>query len=163
MRNNVNDCCSIRKTTQFRIPLQSLLPKNKSKRGRPQSKSAPPVLSTNKASNKQWTNESMENAIKDVVNGEMSVLRAAKNRDVPKSTLHDRISGKVSHGIKPGLKPLLSAAEESEFANFLIEVSQAGYGKTRREVRKIAGRVAADKGKSNKAVVSHSWFRRFLQ
>jgi len=105
----------------------------------------------------------MENAIKDVVNGEVSVLRVAKDHGVPKSTLHDRISGKVSHGIKPGLKPLLSAAEESEFVNFLIEVSQAGYGNTRREVRKIAGSVAVDKGKSNKAVASHGWLRRFLQ
>ena len=51
----------------------------------------------------------------------------------PKSTLHDRISGKVSHGDKPGPKPLLSAVEESEFAKFLVEVTQAGYGKTIKE------------------------------
>jgi len=57
----------------------------------------------------------------------------------------------------------LSAAEESEFGNFLVEVSQAGYGKTWGEVRKIAGSVAVDKEKSNKAVASHDWFRRFLQ
>ena len=55
--------------------------------------------------------------------------------------MHDRISGKVSHGDKPGPKPLLSAVEEGEFANFLVEVAQAGYGKTRKEVRYIAGSV----------------------
>ena len=65
----------------------------------------------------------------------------SKKHGVPKSTLHDRISGKVSHGDKPGPKPLLSAVEEGEFANFLVEVAQAGYGKTRKEVRYIAGSV----------------------
>jgi len=42
--------------------------------------------------------------------------------------LHDQISGKISHGDKPGPKLLLIAAEESELADFLVEVSQAGYG-----------------------------------
>ena len=152
-------------TARSRMPLQPLLPKNNSKRGRPRSKSAPAVLSTKKVSDKkrkQWTNEDMENAMKDVADGNMTVLRAGKKRGVPKSTLHDRISGKGNHGDKPGPKPLLSAAEESEFANFLVEVSQAGYGKTRREVRQIAGRVAVDKGKRDKAIVSHGWFRRFM-
>jgi len=54
----------------------------------------------------------------------------------------------------------LTAAEEVEF---LVEVSQAGYGKTRREVRQIADRVAVDKGKRDKAMVSQGWFKRFLQ
>jgi len=55
--------------------------------------------------------------------------RADKDHGVPVSTLHDRISGKVSHGDKPGPKPLLLVVEEQEFATFLVEVSQAGkYG-----------------------------------
>jgi len=41
------------------------------------------------------------------------------------------------HGDKPGPKPLLSAVEEQEFATFLVEVSHAGYGKTRKEVRAV--------------------------
>ena len=53
--------------------------------------------------------------------------------------LHDRISGKVSHGDKLGPKPLLSATEEKEFTNFLVEVPQTGYGKTRNKVWSIAG------------------------
>jgi len=59
----------------------------------------------------------------DVVNSKLSVLRAVKNHGVPKSNLHDR---KSNNGVKPGPKP---AAEESEFANCLVEVSQAGYRK----------------------------------
>ena len=33
---------------------------------------------------------------------------------VPKSTLHDRISGNVTHGDKPGPDQLLSPAEKEE-------------------------------------------------
>ena len=61
--------------------------------------------------------------MKDMVGGIMTVLRAAKKCGVPKSTLNDWISGKMNHGDKPGPKPLLSAAEESEFTNILVEMS----------------------------------------
>jgi len=60
----------------------------------------------------------MENAIHNVTDGNMPVLQAAKKHGVPKSTLHYQISGKVSRGDKSGPKPLLTAAEESEFADF---------------------------------------------
>ena len=43
----------------------------------------------------------MEAAMDDVRSEELSLLRAAKLHDVPKSTLHDRVSGKVLHGHKP--------------------------------------------------------------
>ena len=46
---------------------------------------------------------------------------------VPKSTLHDRISGNVIHGDKPGPDQLLTPVEEEELSNFLMEVAQAGY------------------------------------
>ena len=113
---------------QSRDPLQLLLPKNKSKHGRPRSKSAPAVVSTKKVGDKngkRWSNENMENLMHDVIDKNMPLLWAANT--VPKSTLHDRISGKVKHGDKPRPKPLLAAAEENEFAIFLVEVSQAGY------------------------------------
>ena len=116
---------------RFRMPL---LPKNnKRKRGRPRIRSAPPVINTDKCKQKwkQWTDKDTEAAMKSVNDENTPILQAAKKHGVPKSTLHDRISGKVCHGNKPRPKPLLSSIEESEFANFLVEVAQAGYGKTR--------------------------------
>ena len=54
-------------------------------------------------------------SIDDVKAGE-SVLRASREQriDIPRQTLHDQINGKVVHGTKPGPKPLLSIAEETE-------------------------------------------------
>ena len=39
-------------------------------------------------------------------------------------------------------------------------MAQAGYGKTRKEVRSVAGMVAVDKGRRSKPIVSEGWFRK---
>ena len=44
-----------------------------------------------------------------------------------------------------------------------MEVAQAGYGKTRKEVRHIAGRVAVDKERRKTSDVSPGWYQRFMQ
>ena len=48
--------------------------------------------------------------------------------------LQDRVNGKVIHGTKPGPKPYLSTSEETELSQFLIDVAEAGYEKTRSQV-----------------------------
>ena len=79
--------------------------KRRRKRGRPTSNSCPPVLSTTR---KQWSDESMLAAIEAVKNGE-PLLRAAVTFGVPRTTLGDRIHGKVVHGgTKCGQRPYLS-------------------------------------------------------
>ena len=57
-----------------------------------------------KVKRKQWSKESMVAAIQSVHDG-TPIYKAAKVHGVPRSTLHDRISGKVKHGTNPGPKP----------------------------------------------------------
>ena len=57
--------------------------------------------------------------------------KAATMYGVPKSTLKDRISGRVVHGHNPGPCPYLDPDEEKKSA-------ECGYGKTRREVAKTS-------------------------
>ena len=82
---------------------------------------------------------------------------------ISKSTLHNHISQNVTHGDKPGPDQLLSPAEEEELSNFIIEIAQAGYRKTRKEIRNIIGRVAVDIKRRKIPDVSHGWFQRFMQ
>ena len=49
----------------------------------------------------------------------VSVLQAAIEQNVPRSTLQDRISGKVVHGTKPGPRTYLSQDEEDNLSEFL--------------------------------------------
>ena len=148
--------------SRSRFPLRPLPPKGQKKRGRPRSKSAPAAITVEKCvkKRKQWTNEAMVAAMKSVIDENTPVSRAAKMHGVPKSTLHDRISGNVIHGDKPGPDQLLTPVEEEELSNFLMEVAQAGYGKTRKEVRHIAGRVAVDKERRKTSDVSPGWYQR---
>ena len=53
---------------------------------------------------KQWSEESMLGAIKAVQEGTLGVNRAALEFAVPKTTLKDRLSGRVIHGSSCGAR-----------------------------------------------------------
>ena len=67
-----------------------------------------------------WTEEAIDNATKDVMEGILSVRRAAAQYDIPPSTLHDCISGKVSAGAVSGAPRYLDEDEEKELVEFLL-------------------------------------------
>ena len=54
-----------------------------------------------------WTNEAMVRAMDAVKRGEMGVNRAALEHGVPRTSLKDRLAGRVVHGTKMGPKPYL--------------------------------------------------------
>ena len=62
---------------------------------------------------KLWTEQQMSSAI-EAVKGGMKVFAAAREYNVPRMTLQDRISGRVIHGKNPGPQPYLNQAEEKE-------------------------------------------------
>lgn len=76
----------------------------------------------------------MLSVIKAVEDGE-KIVTAARSYGIPQISLHNRVSGKVIHGTKLGPKPYLTKEEEIEFSEFLLTVSEHGYGRTRRQVK----------------------------
>lgn len=50
----------------------------------------------------------MEQAVKAVQSGTLSLRKAAEKFNVHKSTLHDRVTKRVTLDAKPGRKPVLS-------------------------------------------------------
>ena len=76
----------------------------------------------------------MELTMKAVFDEGVSANKAAILHGVPRSTLKDRLSRRVIHGRKPGPQPYLDAEEEKELTYQLIEASDIGYGKTRKDV-----------------------------
>ena len=77
---------------------QSLTKRKRRPCGRPQSRSAHAVILMNpRKKQKLWTEQQMCSAIEAVKDG-MKVFTAAREYDVPRMTLQDRISGKVVHG-----------------------------------------------------------------
>ena len=134
---------------------------------RKRSRSAPADLrrSTNQKRQerrKNWLEESMKAALEAVKEGQ-SISQAARDHGVPKTTLYDRVSGRVVHGSKPGPQPYLSCQEESELGSYLKHCARVGYGKTRRDVLTIVQNAASEKGVLRSSQVSQGWWRRFLE
>lgn len=84
---------------------------------------------------KLWTDKNMENALHEVSAGTLTVRRAALVYGVPKSTLHDRVSGKVLPGCQGGAPRYLEDEEEEELVRWLEGCAAVGYAKSVKEVR----------------------------
>jgi hypothetical protein len=67
----------------------------------------------------QWRNKDMLEAMCAVEERKLTIRGAAKKFGVPYSTLKDRVHGRVKHGVKPGVKTVLSPEEEEELVNYI--------------------------------------------
>lgn len=112
---------------------------------------------------RRWSNDSMLKAIEAVRSGAMGANRASRMHGVPASTLKDRLSGRVKHGAYPGPVPYLSREEEDELAAFLMQVSEIGWGKTKREVIQIVRQVLVKKGRDTESFNGEGWWLRFME
>ena len=98
----------------------------------------------------------MDAALYSVTHDGLSGNRAADLHGVPRSTLKDRLSGRVKHGTNPGPKPYLTV-EEAELTSHLLQAAGIGFGKTRRDVKCIAETYAQQKKVLKGSVVSDGW------
>ena len=103
----------------------------------------------------------MEYALRDVTSGNLTVRRAALEHNVPKSTLHDRVSGKVLPGAVGGAPRYLNDEEKEELVKWLEGCAEVGCAKSVREVRAIVGAIVGKKHNAECPVVSHGWWDRF--
>ena len=128
------------------------------------SRSKPIVETTShgfRGSYRAWDEVSMENAVKEVEMGE-SIRRAAEMYGIPRSTLHNRVTGKTGFDAKPGPDPYLNLEEEKELASFLIQSAKIGYPHTKNQVLAMVQRIFVSKGKDD-LTVTNGWWERFCQ
>jgi len=93
-----------------------------------------------------------------------TVKQAAENYKVPSS---DSSFFLLRYSDGPGLLPWMTFPEIQSskvvLAQFVAEVSEIGYGKTRKQIKGMVEKVASEKGLLKKKQISDGWFRRFLQ
>ncbi len=105
----------------------------------------------------------MLTAINNVKKG-MSGNKAADANGVPRSTLKDRLSGRVSHGIMPGPVKYLTADEEGMLVDYLLKCAEIGYGKTRRDVCCLVESYLQIKDKKHSdRQLSNGWWEKFIR
>ena len=115
--------------------------------------------STDRGVYKQWPEWRMEKATEAVSQGKVSVRRAALQFNVPKSTLGDRVSGRVQAGTVSGPAKYLTDTEEENLATFLSRCGVIGYARSKAEVLSLVQRILESRGKH--VSVSHGWWASF--
>ena len=79
----------------------------------------PTIIGGRPQSYRNWRKESLTEACKAVAEGELSVRMAAEQYDIPRSTLHDHVSGKVySNGIKEWAASIFNDARRGRAYHF---------------------------------------------
>lgn len=82
----------------------------------------------------KYTQTDLEMAIQRVDNREMSKKAAAKAFRIPKTTLLDKLSGRVPMHARSGPDPVLSHAEEDQLVKYTKDMAHVGYPLTRRDL-----------------------------
>ena len=83
---------------------------------------------------KLWSDSHMKKATDAVQTQGFSIRRASEEYAIPKSTLHDRVSGRVQAGECSGPSKYLSDEEEQELEEFLTVCASIGYARSRMQV-----------------------------
>ena len=82
----------------------------------------------------------MAQALDAIIREGTSIREAAMQFGVPKSTLGDRVSGKVLTGATSGPQTYLDHSEEEELVQFLLWCVEIGYAKSRKQVLALVRR-----------------------
>jgi hypothetical protein len=105
-----------------------------------------------------WNVDSLHKAC-DAVHSGIGLRRTAEEYNIPKSTLHDYVSGRITFGAKSGARAYLTESEEEELVFFLTGMSSVGYSRTIKQVIELVQAVVSKKGLE--VAVTSSWWRSF--
>lgn len=83
----------------------------------------------------------MERALIEVKSGRCTVRQAAKEFGVPKSSLGDRVSGRVTPGSRSGPAQLITSADEELLVEFSLYMSKHGFPLTKQQVVSFASSI----------------------
>ena len=111
---------------------------------------------------KSGNEEKLHKAYEAVKTDRMTLRQASEVFGVPKSTLHDRLTGKVLFGSHSGPSRLMSEREEEELVSFLIHCASVGYPRSRKETNLILTLVQTILTmKGYHGTVSYGWWDSF--
>jgi len=109
---------------------------------------------------RKWTEEAMSSAVAAVKAGK-AVRAASIEYGVPKSSLGDRVSGRVTEGARLGKASFLSKQEETELIETAQKRAERGTGFSKTNFLRFAGVLAQRNGKGFKqGKPSNMWYRR---
>lgn len=123
-----------------------------------------------------WNEDSMRQAVEEVLEGKMGYLKASNMYGVPRTTIEARVR-KIKQGVlqredsgKKGLgrhKPVFSATQEKELVEYILSMEARLFGLTLDALRSMAFELASRNGLSNtfnkeKKKAGKAWLYSFL-
>ena len=88
-------------------------------------------------------------AVEAVRNG-MSIRKAAETHGVPRSSLGDRVSGKVAPETRPGKAPVIPLELENQMVDKSLKLADQGFGLSKRKLTARAGQLCKTLGIRNR-------------
>eukprot|EP00794_Sanderia_malayensis_P012695 gene12695-13997_t len=104
-----------------------------------------------------WTSQDMVSAMLLVKQG-MSITKAAQSLNIPRTTLRDRVTGKVKNVIKIGPQGTPGHNEKS-LASYYKMMSKQGYGKTKEMILDMASKLLLISGMDQLSI--EAWWLSF--
>ena len=101
-------------------------------------------------------------AVEAVQEKKYTIREAAVAYHVPRSTIGDRVSGRIQMGAKSGPATYLTAYEEKELVDFLIGCARIGFARTRKQVMTLVRTAMIKKG-NNDAPITNGWWDSFMK
>lgn len=117
----------------------------------------------------QWRDADMQAAMSAVREKNMTIRGAAKQFNVPYSTLKDRVRNRVKHGTKPGVKTALSPEDEEELVRCIQQMECAGFQMHGINIREQAQELlnrnqqCSANSKHRTTTPGHNWLAGFLK
>ena len=105
----------------------------------------------------------MSGAVKAVADGLLGVNRAAGEFGVLRTTLKDRLAGRVAHEARSGPTPYLTRDEESELVAFLVKCAEIGFPERKDEVIGIVQSIVQKKRGTLEGFSGNGWWHRFME
>lgn len=116
---------------------------------------------TKRGKTRQWSESNMMAAINHMKSTpNASVRKTAISFSVPRTTLRDRLSGRISVDAKPGRKPHLDSSLENKLIDYATNRAKMGIGFGKSQFLKYAGKLAKKHKRGFKRETpSNRWWR----
>ena len=96
----------------------------------------------------KWCLDDLDKAMQEVKEHGLSIRKASYKYGIPRSTIHDHVTGKIER-VRHGLSPVLTEEEESELVSWVIKMAEIGYGQTRIQVTEMVKKILDRTGRPN--------------
>lgn len=123
----------------------------------------PSNLSKKRGLEKQYSQNTLEEAVRLIQTNKISLSKASVTYNIPKGTLHNKVAGKIPMQIRKGPKTLLTTEEESKLEAWIINMAKIGYSVNMDEVRDTVGKLFESRQACPQRRPGRKWMKLYLR